>query len=38
VSGTIWFFTAGLFLIGWIYDYWTLNAHISERNHGKVLA
>jgi TM2 domain-containing membrane protein YozV len=37
VSGTIWFFTAGLLLIGWIliYDFWTLNSQISELNVSK---
>ena len=37
VSGTTWFFTAGLLLIGWIliYDFWTLNSQISELNVSK---
>ena len=41
ITGTIWFFTLGLLFIGWIidlfligvlYDFWTLNEQISERN------
>ena len=32
ISGLIWLFTAGLFGIGIIYDYWTLNEQISEKN------
>ena len=33
VSGIIYLFTGGLFLIGVLYDFWTLNTQISERNH-----
>lgn len=32
ISGVIYFFTGGLFLIGYAYDYWTLNEQISELN------
>lgn len=32
VSGLIYLFTGGLFLIGIAYDYWTLNGQISEQN------
>jgi TM2 domain-containing membrane protein YozV len=32
VTGIIWFLTGGLFLIGWLYDLWTLNEQISEIN------
>ena len=32
VSGTFWFSTGGLFLIGLIYDFRTLNSQISELN------
>ncbi len=32
ITGTIWFFTLGLFFIGVLYDFWTLNSQISERN------
>lgn len=31
-SGIIWLCTGGLFLIGYLYDYWTLNQQISEVN------
>ncbi|MDR9838717.1 TM2 domain-containing protein [Herbaspirillum huttiense] len=34
ISGIIYFFTGGFFLLGVLYDFWTLNAQISERNHG----
>jgi TM2 domain-containing membrane protein YozV len=30
VTGLIWFFTGGLFLLGYLYDYWTLNEQIDE--------
>jgi len=32
VTGLIYLLTGGLFLIGIIYDYWTLNEQITERN------
>ena len=32
VTAIIWFLTAGLFLLGYLYDYWTLNDQISEAN------
>lgn len=32
ITGIIYFFTGGLFLIGVLYDLWTLNTQISERN------
>ena len=31
-TALLWFFTGGLFLIGYLYDYWTLNSQISELN------
>ncbi len=34
VTGLIWLFTGGLFLIGWLYDLWTLNSQIDEANRG----
>ncbi len=34
VSGLLFLLTGGLFLIGYLYDYWTLNEQISERNGG----
>ncbi len=32
VTGIVYLFTAGLFTIGIVYDYWTLNQQISESN------
>ena len=34
LTAIIWFFTGGLFLIGYLYDYWTLNEQIAEANGG----
>ena len=33
VTGIIYLFTVGLFGIGVIYDYWTLNEQVSSLNH-----
>ena len=32
LSGLLYLVTGGLFLIGVIYDYWTLNEQVAERN------
>ena len=32
LSGIIYFFTGGLFMFGWLYDLWTINATISIQN------
>jgi hypothetical protein len=32
ITGLVWLLTGGRFVIGWIYDFWTLNQQISERN------
>ncbi len=32
VTGFIWLLTGGLFLVGYLYDYWTLNEQIDETN------
>ncbi len=32
ITGLIWFFTGGLFLIGYLYDMWTLNEQVSRKN------
>ncbi|MFV8257213.1 NINE protein [Bdellovibrio bacteriovorus] len=32
LSGLVWLCTGGLFLIGYLYDYWTLNEQISDVN------
>lgn len=33
VTGIIYLLSGGIFLIGIVYDYWTLNSQISEINH-----
>ncbi|NLY58731.1 MAG: TM2 domain-containing protein [Gammaproteobacteria bacterium] len=32
ITAIIYFFTGGLFLLGILYDYWTLNEQISQKN------
>ena len=32
VTGLIWLFTGGLFLLGVLYDYWTLNEQVDDVN------
>ncbi len=32
VTGLIWLFTGGLFLLGYLYDFWTLNEQLDEAN------
>lgn len=32
LTGILWFCTGGLFLLGWLYDLWTLNEQVSEVN------
>ena len=32
ITGILYFFTGGLFLVGDVYDYWTLNSQIDEIN------
>ena len=32
ITGIIWLLTGGLFLVGILYDYWTLNEQIASRN------
>jgi len=31
-TGLIWFFTGGFFLLGYLYDFWTLNEQVSLVN------
>lgn len=35
ITAIIYFFTGGLFLLGILYDYWTLNEQISQKNMEK---
>lgn len=32
ISGLIYLVSGGLFLLGVLYDFWTLNAQVSEKN------
>jgi len=32
LTGILWMLTGGLFLIGWLYDFCTLNRQVDERN------
>ncbi len=34
LTGIIYLLTGGLFLVGWLYDFCTLNRQIDERNRG----
>ncbi|MES2488187.1 MAG: TM2 domain-containing protein [Pseudomonadota bacterium] len=36
ITGILYLCTGGLFLIGYIYDYWTLNGQIDELNRANV--
>ena len=33
ITGLIYLLTGGLFFVGVLYDFWTLNSQISEVNH-----
>ena len=35
ITGIIYLLTGGLFLVGYVYDYWTLNSQINELNELK---
>ena len=37
ITGLIWFFTGGLFLLGYLYDFWTLNEQVDEVNRVEFL-
>lgn len=32
ITGIVWLCTGGFFLVGWLYDLWTLNGQVSEYN------
>ncbi len=32
ITGIIWLCTGGFFLVGWLYDLWTLNGQVSKYN------
>ena len=34
LTGLVWFFTGGLFLLGLLFDFWTLNEQVDEKNRG----
>lgn len=36
ITGILWLCTGGFFLLGWLYDLWTLNGQVSERNRQAV--
>jgi TM2 domain-containing membrane protein YozV len=35
LTGIVYLLSGGLFLLGILYDFWTLNSQISEINHGR---
>ncbi len=35
ITGILYFFTGGLFLVGLLYDFWTLNEQITDVNRGR---
>ncbi|MBC8355583.1 MAG: NINE protein [Planctomycetes bacterium] len=38
ITGLIYLFTGGLFMVGILYDFWTLNGQVSEVNEGSLSA
>ena len=38
LTGFVWLFTGGLFLLGWLYDLWTLNEQVDEANRDALRA
>ncbi|APQ13251.1 membrane protein [Pseudomonas oryzihabitans] len=37
ITAVLYFFTAGFFLLGVLYDFWTLNSQISEENRRRLV-
>jgi TM2 domain-containing membrane protein YozV len=35
-TGVLWLLTGGLFFIGWLYDFCTLNEKVDERNRAQI--
>lgn len=35
ITGILYLVSGGLLLFGWLYDYWTLNAQVSEQNYAR---
>jgi len=35
LTGILYLFTGGLFLLGILYDFWTLNSQVSEENRAQ---
>lgn len=38
LTALLWFLTGGVFLIGWLYDCWTLNEQVAEANRSAAAA
>jgi TM2 domain-containing membrane protein YozV len=36
LTGILYMLTGGFFLLGWLYDFWTLNSQVSELNQSGV--
>jgi TM2 domain-containing membrane protein YozV len=36
LTGILYMLTGGFFLLGWLYDFWTLNSQVSELNRSGV--
>jgi TM2 domain-containing membrane protein YozV len=38
LTGILYMLTGGFFLLGWLYDFWTLNSQVSELNRSGAVA
>lgn len=38
LTGILYMVTGGFFLLGWLYDFWTLNSQVSELNRSGAVA